>query len=85
MKLEERGFVRHLMLEGKYDEALEHLNEVFPDILKKESKIQVGINCLKLVMILQTGNFEEAIQFGQDHLTNFGDEVIPAVYPDGSY
>lgn len=84
-KLEERGFTRHLMLEGKYNEALQHLQEAFPDILAKECKIKVAINCLKLVNILQNGEFTEAITFGQENLTDYGYETMPAVDPKGNY
>ena len=42
-KLEERGFTRHLLLEGKYEEALQYLGETLPDILEKEPSIKVSI------------------------------------------
>lgn len=44
MKLEERGFIRHLLLEGMYDEALTQLKEHFGRIVEKEPRIQTSIN-----------------------------------------
>lgn len=64
-KLEERGFMRHLLLEEKYDETLHHLQQTFPEIIKKEELISLSINCLKLIAILKEDKPEKAIEFGQ--------------------
>lgn len=85
MKLEERGFTRHLLLEGKYEEALNYLLDTFPDTLKKDNRIKTSINCLQLVKILQSGKLEEAIQFGQESLIGMEQVSIPAIDNDGNY
>lgn len=85
MKLEERGFMRHLLLEGKYDEALQHLNDCFTDILKENLQISVAINCLKFVTILQEGDFSKAITFGEDNLNDKSSVEIPALDSKGQY
>mmetsp|Transcript_5239 Transcript_5239/g.6228 ORF Transcript_5239/g.6228 Transcript_5239/m.6228 type:complete len:86 (-) Transcript_5239:274-531(-) len=85
MKLEERGFMRHLMLEGKYDEVLSYLENEFPEILEKDKRIRVSINCLKLVTILQCGNLFDAIEFGKTHLVESGHISMPAIDQEGKY
>jgi hypothetical protein len=44
MKLEERGFIRHLLLEGMFDEALSQLKEHFGGIVEKDPRVQTSIN-----------------------------------------
>jgi hypothetical protein len=83
-KLEERGFMRHLLLERKYDEVLQHLAQTFPEVLKKDERITVAINCLKLITILAKGNFEEAIQFGTEMLSGKEGIKIPAIDANGA-
>ena len=85
MKLEERGFTRHLMLEGEYDEALKHLESTFPEIMKSEKKIKTSINCLKFITILKSGKNEEAIEFGQNALVDDKEVEVPAVDNQGNY
>jgi len=85
MNLEERGFTRHLMLEGKYDEALKHLESTFPEIMKNEKKIKTSINCLKFITILKSGKNEEAIEFGQNALVDDKEVLIPAVDDQGNH
>ena len=85
MNIEERGFIRHLMLEGKYDEVLEYISNTFVDLMKEDSKIMTAINWLKFVEILKTGRLDEAIQFGQEYIKEKGDTTIPAVDNDGNY
>jgi len=84
-KLEERGFTRHLLLEGKYEEALQYLGETLPDILEKEPSIKVSIYWLKLITIIQDGKFEEAIGFGRKHLTDWQEISIPVHHPTKGY
>lgn len=84
-KLEERGFTRHLLLEGKYEEALQYLGETLPAILEKEPSIKVSINWLKLITIIQDGKLEEAIDFGREHLTNSQGIDIPVHHPFKGY
>jgi hypothetical protein len=84
-KLEERGFMRHLLLEEKYDETLKHLQETFPNVIKKEEQVSLSINCLKLVAILKEDKPEEAIEFGQNWLMHKEHVKIPAIDVNGNY
>ena len=85
MKLEERGFIRHLMLEGKFNEVLEYIENNFPEMFKEDKRITVAINWLKLVDILKNGRLEEAIEFGQNYLIEAGQISFPSVNGDGAY
>lgn len=83
-KLEERGFMRHLLLEGNYEEAIKHLEESFPEIMEKEKKIIVAINCLKLVEIMKEKKELEAIEFAQNNLAN-ENVKLPVLDQNGNY
>ena len=85
MKIEERGFTRHLMLEGKHDEVLNYLEETFPNVVQKDKRIKTAINCLKLVTILKDGKFQEAIDFGTKWLKGAEEVSIPALNSKGNY
>ena len=83
--LEERGFIRHLILEEKYDQALLRINETFPDILEKEEKIIVAINCMKIANLLREGKYYESIEFAKDNLSDKNHIDFPARNNDGDY
>lgn len=44
MKLEDRGFIRHLMLEGNYDKVMEIMQEKYQNVLNIDPRIKESIN-----------------------------------------
>eukprot|EP00344_Euplotes_crassus_P005941 CAMPEP_0197002990 /NCGR_PEP_ID=MMETSP1380-20130617/7368_1 /TAXON_ID=5936 /ORGANISM="Euplotes crassus, Strain CT5" /LENGTH=567 /DNA_ID=CAMNT_0042421351 /DNA_START=82 /DNA_END=1785 /DNA_ORIENTATION=+ len=82
-KLEERGFIRHLLLEGKYVQAFQHLQETFPEILEEDKRVSMGIHCLKLVEIIKENNMNDAIEFVQDKEFNNDEIILPAINEEG--
>ena len=44
MKLEDRGFIRHLMLEGNYDKVMEIMQEKYQNVLNIDPRIKESLN-----------------------------------------
>lgn len=84
-KLEERGFIRHLLLEGKYVQAFQHLQETFPEILEEDKRVSMGIHCLKLVEIIKENNMSDAIEFVKDKEFNNDQITLPAINEEGNF
>ena len=84
MNVEDRGFIRHLMIERKYDEVYQYLSEKFPETLKNDKRIAESINLLKLAQIVKKGEFQDAIIFGQENFPQDEEIVIPALDVNGN-
>ena len=84
-KLEERGYMRHLLLEGNYDQALLHLKESFPEVIEKEEVITVAIYCLQFGCLLKDGKIKECVAFVKEKLNNKEQFTFPALDDKGEY
>lgn len=84
LKLEERGYIRHLVKEEKYDEVIEAILTNFPKAIEKDNRILEGINWLKFVKIIQSQDYDNAIKFGQENFDSLKDIKLPAYDENGN-
>uniref|UniRef100_A0A914EI91 CTLH domain-containing protein n=1 Tax=Acrobeloides nanus TaxID=290746 RepID=A0A914EI91_9BILA len=71
--LDRRNAIRNSIVNGDIALALEQINDVVPDLLKNNIKLNFQLIRQQLVEVIRNKEIEKALQFAQDHLSNMSE------------
>eukprot|EP00293_Proteomonas_sulcata_P014864 CAMPEP_0184292940 /NCGR_PEP_ID=MMETSP1049-20130417/4584_1 /TAXON_ID=77928 /ORGANISM="Proteomonas sulcata, Strain CCMP704" /LENGTH=439 /DNA_ID=CAMNT_0026600863 /DNA_START=101 /DNA_END=1420 /DNA_ORIENTATION=- len=66
-----RSAVRGLIMDGKLEEAIEVINDKFPDFLASNPRAESHLYCQQFIELLHTGSKSEAVAFARKVLSKY--------------
>ncbi|KAJ1538946.1 Glucose-induced degradation complex subunit, partial [Nowakowskiella sp. JEL0078] len=75
--IEDRMKIRHAVQSGQIDEAIERVNDLDPEILDTNPKLYFHLQQQKLIELIRTGRFVDALKFAQEEMAPRGEENVP--------